>query len=77
MWETILFFAEGITAAELGAYSPGFAWTSLFQRKMDLIKLNKLHEQMFQIRSAVACSCQLTRNNIKKVKRIRNQVSYL
>ena len=24
MWETILFFAEGITAAELGAYSPGF-----------------------------------------------------
>ena len=24
MWEVILFFAEGLTAAELGAYSPGF-----------------------------------------------------
>jgi len=24
MWEAILFFAEGLTAAELGAYSPGF-----------------------------------------------------
>ena len=24
MLQTILFFAEGITAAELGAYSPGF-----------------------------------------------------